>query len=171
MPAINANGYGSNGTVVSGVGVRGAVDGSFVGGVPAGAAHISPYESTSSGYMDLGLVPMATTKWNVTPLCTPVNTFTCLGVNPSGALPLVADSAANLYDYNAIFMGGGGLSTDPGIAGSPMLGGPFMDYNLSMDIATMTVTNIVAPPVPIPAAAWLFGSGLIGLITMARRRR
>jgi hypothetical protein len=28
-----------------------------------------------------------------------------------------------------------------------------------------------ASPVPIPAAAWLFGSGLLGLIAAARRRR
>lgn len=167
MPTIYANG---NGTVISGVGVRGAVDGSFVGGVPAGAAHFEPYASSSSGYMDLGLVPMATTKWNATPLCAPVNTFTCLGVNPSGALPLVADNAANLYDYNPLYLGGDGSASN-GIAGSPMLGGPFMDYNLSMDIATMTVTNVVVPQVPLPAAAWLFGSGLAGLVTMARRKR
>jgi hypothetical protein len=31
------------------------------------------------------------------------------------------------------------------------------------------VTNVAA--VPVPAAAWLFGSGLLGLIGVARRRR
>ena len=31
--------------------------------------------------------------------------------------------------------------------------------------------NLSPPPVPVPAAAWLFGSGLIGLIGAARRKR
>jgi hypothetical protein len=34
---------------------------------------------------------------------------------------------------------------------------------------TTTVSNFVATPVPVPAAAWLFGSGLLSLV--ARRRR
>jgi len=33
----------------------------------------------------------------------------------------------------------------------------------------MTVTNLTS--VPVPAAAWLFGSGLLGLIGMARRKK
>ena len=37
-------------------------------------------------------------------------------------------------------------------------GEPIIDYSFNMNVAT----------VPIPAAAWLFGSGLVGLIGMAR---
>jgi len=33
---------------------------------------------------------------------------------------------------------------------------------------SMTVTEITA--VPVPAAMWLFGSGLLGLISMTRRK-
>ena len=40
------------------------------------------------------------------------------------------------------------------------------DESWAMDNLTVTVA-----PVPIPAAAWLFGSGLLGLIGVARRRR
>ncbi len=32
------------------------------------------------------------------------------------------------------------------------------------------IDNYMASPVPVPAAAWLFGSGLLGLIGVARRR-
>lgn len=166
LPLIYANGYGVNGTVISGVGVRSAVDGSFVG---SAGAHVYPFDDYS-GYMDLGPVPMATTKWNTTPLCTAVTNSTCLNTNPSGAVPLVADNAPNLYDYNPLYLGGDGSASD-GIAGSPMIAGPFWTYNASIDIASMSVIMYSASPVPVPAAAWLFGSGLIGLVTMARRKR
>ncbi len=33
------------------------------------------------------------------------------------------------------------------------------------------IDNYMASPIPVPAAAWLFGSGLIGLIGVARRKK
>lgn len=33
------------------------------------------------------------------------------------------------------------------------------------------MTSLTVAEVPIPAAAWLFGSGLIGLATIARKRK
>lgn len=57
-------------------------------------------------------------------------------------------------------------STDPdgdGVMGVPMAsGGPFAGFNANFN-ANLSV--------PIPAAAWLFGSGMLGLAGMARRRR
>jgi len=46
-------------------------------------------------------------------------------------------------------------------------------YNLPGNYTGSGVTGgvQVAPTVPIPAAAWLFGSGLIGLIGLARRKK
>jgi hypothetical protein len=35
--------------------------------------------------------------------------------------------------------------------------------------ASLTISE--ASPVPVPAAAWLFGSGLIGLVGVARRKK
>ena len=35
----------------------------------------------------------------------------------------------------------------------------------------ITVNGTVAPPIPVPAAVWLFGSGLLGLVGVARRKK
>lgn len=51
------------------------------------------------------------------------------------------------------------------IGGDPMDNGPFPDFNLNIDISSMTITAV-----PIPAAVWLLGSGLLGLQGVARRR-
>ena len=64
----------------------------------------------------------------------------------SGSLPLIADS----------------------IGGSPMIGGPFKDYSVNFDVQSLKVTAVTS--VPVPAAAWLFGSGMVGLFGIARRR-
>jgi len=52
-----------------------------------------------------------------------------------------------------------------------VLSGPFAGIRGYIDIGSgnsMTVTEITA--VPVPAAMWLFGSGLLGLISMTRRK-
>ncbi len=43
--------------------------------------------------------------------------------------------------------------------------------NCSSDGCLQMLTEFEVSPVPIPAAAWLFASGLIGLVGLARRRR
>lgn len=61
-------------------------------------------------------------------------------------------------------------SGDPdgdGVMGTPMAaGGPFQYFNANFN-ANMTPVA----PVPVPAAAWLFGSGLLGLVGIARRKK
>jgi hypothetical protein len=52
-----------------------------------------------------------------------------------------------------------------------VLSGPFVGIRAYVDIGSgnsMTVTSITT--VPVPAAVWLFGSGLLGLVGMARRK-
>jgi hypothetical protein len=61
------------------------------------------------------------------------------------------------------------LGTDDGIGGSPADNGPFSGTNFNFDFTSLTVTAV--PEVPVPAAAWLFGSGLVGLIGVARRKK
>jgi hypothetical protein len=51
-----------------------------------------------------------------------------------------------------------------GVMGIPMAaGGPFGGFNANFN------ANMV--PTPVPAAVWLFGSGLMGMITVARRKK
>lgn len=52
-----------------------------------------------------------------------------------------------------------------GIPGTAMTAGPFAGFS-----PTFTL-NYETTVIPVPAAAWLFGSGLVGLVGVARRRR
>lgn len=54
------------------------------------------------------------------------------------------------------------------------LDGLWQDGNLqpipASEVTYVGATLNTAPPVPVPAAVWLFGSGLIGLVGVARRK-
>lgn len=68
-----------------------------------------------------------------------------------------------------------GLSIDGGMSWMMDAG---VSYSANGDIAslmfvdsgTVIAIDVVVSPVPVPAAAWLFGTGLIGLAGVARRR-
>ena len=49
-----------------------------------------------------------------------------------------------------------------GIPGLSMIDGPFGGYNANFNFTTA---------IPVPAAVWLFGSGLLGLVGVARRKK
>lgn len=55
---------------------------------------------------------------------------------------------------------------------SPLTGFDAYKFTLFVDFALTDITLVDAStaPVPLPAAGWLFGSGLLGLIGMARRK-
>lgn len=48
--------------------------------------------------------------------------------------------------------------------------GPVQGCGVNVDFDNITITTDVSA-VPVPAAVWLFGSGLVGLVGMARRKR
>ncbi|MCK4706902.1 MAG: VPLPA-CTERM sorting domain-containing protein [Gammaproteobacteria bacterium] len=61
------------------------------------------------------------------------------------------------------------LGDDDGYGGTPMDNGPFDGFNANFDITSIEITNVST--IPVPAAVWLFGSGLLGLVGVARRRK
>lgn len=65
--------------------------------------------------------------------------------------------------WNSVSIDGNG----DGIPGISMpAGGPFQGFN-----ANFNLQGITPSPVPVPAAVWLLGSGLMGLVGVARRKK
>ena len=54
---------------------------------------------------------------------------------------------------------------------APLDGNLFWDVEYLRDPIDFDVVRLTAKVVPLPAAVWLFGSGIIGLVGLARRRR
>jgi len=160
-----------NQAIVAGYGAAPASDGTYVGTSVAG---------TDAGYLLLGPVPMATTEFDTTNIngCVFTN---CANNDSSGGLPLITDTAPNGQQ----FLRGDGI----GLGGSPMQDGPFKLKNANFDVTELRFTgfddNLVMiqnctfvagdacdpVAVPVPAAVWLFGSGLLGLVGVARRKK
>ena len=129
----------------------------------SGACVLPASNGAANNSIPIGLVPIATSTLNVQGTwgdwdgdTTTPDTFQVIG--GKGNLTTLADLG---------FVAG----TDDGIGGSPMDNGPFSGFNANFDMTVVTVTGITAPPIPVPAAVWLFGSGLLGLVGVARRRK
>lgn len=144
---FNAIDYGlQEGDVISGTYLKrnGATIADVNSAVPASDG-ILDYNGSA---LNQGPAPLAVTTLNTTPTCTPGTD--CMGNALSGAAPFV----------------------DDGISGSPMIDGYFVGLNVNFDIGSgnsLTVENISS--VPVPGAVWLFGTGLMGLIAAAKRRK
>ena len=142
---FNAIDYGLQaGDVISGTNLK-------RGGVVVADVQSATPASDGLGFgfsvLNQGPAPLAVTTWNTTTLCTPGSD--CIGNALSGGAP----------------------SVDDGIAGSPMIDEPFIGLNVNFDIGSgNSLTVLSVTTVPVPAAAWLFASGLLGLIGIARRK-
>lgn len=79
---------------------------------------------------------------------------------PNGFGGYTVTTLDSTHDDNLYYPG---YIAGDGILGNPMPGGPFAGFN-----ATFGGT---ATPVPVPAAVWLLGSGLLGLVGIGRRKK
>lgn len=136
------NWSGNNGIPVSIVwdasGMLNAISGGnlIVGSVITSTGAL-PASNTTKTTLQIGPAPVSTTTWNTTTInCAPGGGTTgpCLGVSPSGGLPLLAT-------YPAGYWSGYAGESSP-IGGSPMVAGPFGAYNANFDFLSMTVTCI-----------------------------
>jgi hypothetical protein len=93
---------------------------------------------------------------------------------------LDAGGLSQVYSLQVNFVGGGSSTFSLGIhdpevpIGLAADGGTLIDsitWVLSPTASPFSVDNIRLSAVPVPAAVWLFGSGLIGLIGVARRKK
>ena len=88
----------------------------------------------------------------------------------------IADSSLNVgsipNSYSGEFWG---FISDSSFTSVNLIGGGGTNqqhYNLDdMVYSSVPFVPPVGPPIPIPAAVWLFGSGLLGLVGIARRKK
>jgi len=81
-----------------------------------GTGTIPASNNIRKGIHPIGPAPMSTTSFNTTPLCIPGS---CVGINPSGGLPLIADL----------------------VGGSPEIDGFATGFNNNFDLTSMTLTG------------------------------
>ncbi len=148
------DGTGGSGTLVAGQ--MGFVwNGSF--GIPVTAVFDAAGFFASIGAVGTTWTVDATSVGNAVSstsdyvISSPFGTFT--GV--LGAAPM----AMTNFNTAGITLGSIFPLTDDGISGSPMTTNPFPGFNVNLDFMSMTATNL--GNVPVPAAVWLFGSGLM----------
>lgn len=105
--------------------------------------------------IDLGLMPLSTNasySFNM-PYSCDINGNNCTKAHD-------AIAAGNIMDYHSglAYLVGQGTIQD----------GPFPGFRVTVGLQGQ---DPLAAPVPIPSAAWLLGSGLIGLVGAARKRK
>jgi hypothetical protein len=103
--------------------------------------------------------------------------MTSLDVNQDGD---PGNACGTTGSTGALLSGGFPLCND-GKTGVRMATAPFPGHGANFDMTSMTLVScsnndgngncVNTPPIPVPAAVWLFGSGLLGLVGVARRRK
>jgi len=137
----------------------------FVSGVLEGGGITQTFSSGASGVFSIGLD--IATRNNA-----------AVGTNLAGGLIslLVDDIVLDFFDFGSISAGSiersslfSSLSLDSGLHTlSILIERPFLPSGVVQSLDNIEVTQISA--VPVPAAAWLFGSALIGFVGFSRRK-
>jgi len=153
--------------VLDGSGFFGAMP-AFMGGGPtstiSGVGATPATNGVKGGSIPLGPTPMATKTLN-----------TAGGPGCNGATIATQLNAYTIVGVPATIGACTASMVDDGKGGSPMLSPAFSGWNANFDVRWIHNDSYVATPVeapvPVPAAAWLFGSGLLGLVGIARRKK
>ncbi|BAV33888.1 hypothetical protein SCL_1583 [Sulfuricaulis limicola] len=89
----------------------------------------------------------------------------CLWDGPgyAGGLSSNKPAGSTIWMLSSTDGNGDGIMGIPGATGSAFQG---HNFNFNANLAP-----VVIDPIPLPAAAWLFGSGLLGLFGVARRKK
>ena len=157
------------------------------------AAVAFPFSTASAGTVDISPTTLGNSN-----LAGCVSTLaTDLECNPAG-INLVDndddtirlfDLAADVYGFDVIVdlqdssdIGSASVLLNDELVGTistanPIVSAVFADPSITQVIqivntdAALLNYNFITTPVPVPAAVWLFGSGLLGLIGVARRKQ
>ena len=84
-------------------------------------------------------------------------------VSTAAGVTTYTSTDATVSGGPAVYTIGGAFTAPDGILGVGMIDGAFIKYHANFDFTTAEV--------PVPAAVWLFGSGLLGLVGVARRKK
>ena len=93
---------------------------------------------------------------------------TSLNIDVVNVWDVTTAGGVTTYSSTDVVVGSPAVDSLDGIPGLSMIDGPFgsavgAGYNANFNFTTSAV--------PVPAAVWLFGSGLIGLVGVARRKK
>lgn len=150
------DGFGGPGSLIAGSGMMGYWSGSsFTFGTIFDA----------SGF--LGALDGAGTSTTISGIgALPASSGIKSGKYPIGPAPIATTSFdTDFHNDPSCVVSNSCIIGDDGMGGSPA-DGPFPGFSVNIDIVTMHLTAV-----PLPAAAWLLGSGLLGLAGVARGRK
>lgn len=171
----------SDGDVISGntynayqYGETGAFNG-FIGSDPSGPSFSESwtFNYAAGSYTDANIEFALYDYDCFTVNCDVVSTFTVDGFDFTSALnSQMLPGSSQLYSIFLIDLSSIASALDDGSATVSLTLQPDVNSTQNFNGAGLDFSTLtLASPVPVPAAIWLFGSGLIGLIGVARRKK
>lgn len=120
-----------------------------------------------------GAEPYATGQSIVGIGATPASNDVQSGKYPIGPAPIATTAWDTDYhnDPSCVMTASCLIADGTGYGGDPLDNGPYPGASNNIDITSIHIDSVENNAVPIPGAALLFGSGLLGMVGVARRRK